>query len=155
LICGIAVALVGAPLFINEEVGAGSLAPALVQTFQGPSSLLVTCISTVVSAVVLARFALTRRFGSGFEPAAFWKLLRAEPAIWISYAIVGYLVTEGPYALVWVLPLHGGWDVGATILACSVLWTYGLMINAHLIGEAFTWSQRTAALRAAQIRYRW
>lgn len=155
LLCGLVVALLCAPLFLNSESTASTVAPALIQALQGPSSLLVTSVSSVVTAIVLARFALTSNFGSGFNPMELWSLLRAEPAIWISYAVVGYLITEGPYAIVWVLPLHGGWDIAGTLIASSVLWTYGLMINTHLIGQAFHWSRRTAALRAAQVRYRW
>ena len=82
-------------------------------------------------------------------------MLRAEPAIWIAAATIGYIVTEGPYALAWVLPLNGGWETAATVLACTVLWTYGQMINAHLIAEAANWSTRSAAARAAEVRYRW
>jgi hypothetical protein len=155
LLCAVIITLLGAPLFLDSESTATTVAPALVQSLQGPSSLLVTCVSSVVTAIVLARFALTGSFGSGFNPIELWSLLRAEPAIWICYAVVGYLFIEGPYALVWVLPLRGGWDIAGTVIACSVLWTYGLMINTHLIGQAFHWSRRTAALRAAQVRYRW
>jgi hypothetical protein len=155
LICGIVVGFLGAPLFIGQDSTTEALAPALIQAVQGPSALLITTLSTVITAVVLARFAQTHRISGGFEPVELWKLLRAEPAIWISYAVVGYLLTEGPYAVAWMLPLHGGWDIFGTLVACTVLWTYGLMVNIHLIAQAYTWSHRTAALRAAHVRYRW
>jgi len=155
LLCGLVVAFIGAPLSMGQETDIDSFAPALVYALQGPSSLLVSAVSAVLTAVVLARFALTRRLGGGFDPAGIWRLLRAEPAIWISYAMVGYVAIEGPYALVWVLPLHDGWDTGATLAACTVFWVYGQMINAHLIGQAYAWSRKTAALRAAEVRYRW
>jgi hypothetical protein len=155
LLCGILVALICAPLFFGDESSSNVMAPALIQALQGPTALLTTCVSTVLTAIVLVRLALTKSFTSGFDPFELWKLLRAEPSLWICYAVLGFLVTEGPYALVWVLPLHGGWDVAATMLACTVLWSYGLMINVHLIGQAFHYSRRTAALRAAQVRYRW
>lgn len=155
LLCGVVVALLSAPLFVGAEPTPSTVAPALVQAFQGPSSLLVSCVSAVVTAIVLARFALTGSVVSGIDPLELWSLLRAEPAIWICYAVIGYAIAEGPYAIVWVLPLDGGWDIAGTVVACSVVWTYGLMINTHLIGQAYHWSKRTAALRSAQVRYRW
>lgn len=156
LISGIVVGLLGAPLFIGErDTSVETIAPAIVQALQGPSSLLVTVASTVLTAVVMARFALTGSFRAGFGLGKLWALLRAEPAIWIAYAAVGFVLTEGPYGLVWILPFHGGWDIAATIVASTIIWTYGTMINVHLIGQAFVWSNRTASLRAAQVGYRW
>lgn len=155
LICGLAVAFLGAPLFFGQGTDLDPLTPAMVQALQGPSMLLVAVASTVVTAAVLARFAQTGRFGAALDPVRTWKMLRAEPAIWITAAVIGYVVTEGPYALAWVLPLKGGWDTAATVLACTVFWTYGQMINAHLIAEAVAWSRRSAAARAAEVRYRW
>jgi hypothetical protein len=155
LLCGLVVALIGAPLFMGQDTDADTFAPALVYALQGPSSLLISAISAVLTAIVTARFALTRRFGSGFDPVNAWRLLRAEPAIWISCAVIGYIAIEGPYALAWALPLHGGWDTAATIFACTVLWIYGQMINVHLISQAYAWSSKTAARSAAEVRYRW
>jgi hypothetical protein len=155
LLCALISAWICMPLFFNvssEDVS--SWAPALIQTFHGPSSLVLTCVSSVFTSIVLARYALTGSFFSGFNPMELWSLLRAEPAIWLIYALVGYVITEGPYAVVWLLPLEGDWDIIGTVLACSVLWTYGLMVHMHLIGQAFYWSQKTARMRAAQVRYR-
>jgi hypothetical protein len=155
IICGMAVGLLGAPFFTAKETSSDVLLPAIVAALQGPTTLLVTVISTALSGVVLARFALTNSFGQAFDPGKLWSLLRAEPAIWITFALVGFIATEGPYGLVWILPLHGGWEIAATILASTLFWSYGQMVNAHLIAQAFGWSNRTAALRAAQVRYRW
>lgn len=156
LICGLAVAFLGAPLFIGQETSElDPLTPAMIQALQGPSMLLVTAVSTALAAVVIARFAQTGRFLGALDPIEGWKLLRAEPALWIAAATFGYVVTEGPYALTWVLPLNGSWDTAAIIIASTVLWTYGQMINAHLLAEATAWSHRSAAARAAEIRYRW
>ncbi len=155
MICGLAVALLGMPLFAAQAENASAVAPAIVQALQGPSSLLVAVASSVVTSVVLLRFALTGTFGGGFSLSNFWSLLRSEPAIWISYALIGFLVTEGPYGLVWVLPLHGGWDVGATLAATTVIWVYGLTIKTHLIAQAYEWSRRTVALRNAEMGYRY
>lgn len=155
LICGIVVGLLGAPFFSDQEISANAMAPAIVQALQGPTALLVTIASSVIAAVALARFALTDSIGGGFNLPALWALLRAEPAIWITCAVIGFVASEGAYGLVWVLPLHGGWDIAGTLIASTVLWTYGQMVNTHLIGQAFAWSQRTAALRSAAVRYRW
>ncbi|MCC6791229.1 MAG: DUF4013 domain-containing protein [Thermomicrobiales bacterium] len=155
LLCALVASLLCLPLFFNVDPGSVSPAPALIQSFDGPSSLVLSIVSSVVTAIVLARYALTGSVASGFNPLELWNLFRAEPAIWLVYALAGYVVTEGPYAVVWLLPLHGGWDIAGTVFACSVLWTYGLMVNTHLIGQAFHWSRKTAALRAAQVRYRW
>lgn len=155
LLCALISAWLCAPLFFNVEPGDVSWSPALIQTFAGPSSLVLTAVSSVLTGVVLARYALTNRFFAGCNPLEIWSLLRAEPAIWLTYALAGYVAIEGPYAVVWLLPLEGEWDIVGTIVACSVLWTYGLMINAHLLGQAFYWSTKTARMRAAQVRYRW
>ena len=153
LLCGIIIGLLGAPLFLGQDFTEQAMTPAIIQALQGPSAFLVTIVSTVVTAVVLARFALTGSVVSGFGFAKLWSLLRAEPTIWITYSLVGVVLTEGPYGLVWVLPLRAGWDIAATIAASTVIWSYGQMINAHLIGQAFIWSNRSAALRAAQVGY--
>jgi hypothetical protein len=155
LLCGLIVGFLGAPLYIGQDPKLDPLLPAMVQALQGPSMLLITIVSTVLSAAVLARFARIGTFSSALDPIELWKMLRAEPAIWVTAAIIGYIVTEGPYALAWVLPLNGGWDTAATVLACTVFWTYGQMINAHLIAEAAAWSTYSAAARAAEVRYRW
>jgi hypothetical protein len=155
MICAVAVAFVGAPLFIGQESSLDAMAPALVHALQGPSALLVTAVSAVVTAVAMVRFAVTRRFGGAFDLVTSWKLLRAEPAMWIAAGVIGYLAVEGPYALVWALPLKGAWEFWATILASTVMWSYGQMINAYLIGDAYAWSKKTAALRSAEVRYHW
>lgn len=155
VICGVVVAFLGAPLLFAESRDFDPLTPAMVQALRGPSMLLVAVVSAVVSAVVVARFALTGRFGGALNPIEAWTLLRAEPAIWITAALVGYVAIEGPYALAWVLPLSGPWDAGATVLACSVFWTFGQMFNAYVISDALDWSLRSAATRAAEVRYRW
>ena len=155
LICGLAVAFLGAPLFMSQEATElDALTPAMIQTLQGPSMLLVTAVSTALTAVVIARFAQTGKFLGALDPIEGWKLLRAEPAIWIAAATIGYVVTEGPYALAWVLPLKGGWDTTATVLASTVFWFYGQMINAHLIADAHEWSSKSAASSPATQPYR-
>lgn len=155
LLVGVVVGILCAPLYAGQTSDVSVMAPALIQAIQGPTALLVTVISSAISAIVLARLALTDRIGDALNPVSAWHLLRAEPSIWISFAAIGFLITEGPIALVWVLPLHAGWDVAGTVIASTVLWTYGLMINAHLTGQAFDWAQRTARIRAAQVRYRY
>src|SRR5215213_6404182 len=57
LICGLAVGFLGAPLFFGQEADLDPLMPAMVQALQGPSMLLVTILSTVLTAPVLARLA--------------------------------------------------------------------------------------------------
>jgi hypothetical protein len=155
---GIVVAVLGAPLVLADRAAApgdAALVPALAQALRGPSALLITAVSATITAVVTIRLALTNSIERGLNPIELWALLRAEPAIWIASAAAGWIAFEGPYALVWALPLHGDLDVVATVLASSVAWTFGQLLNAHLCFQAYGWAKRTAALRAAGVRYRW
>jgi hypothetical protein len=154
-ICTLVIGLLSAPLFIGQDATEATYAPAMIQAFQGPSALLVTIVAAVVTGVALLRFAMTNSFMAAFHLPTLWKQVRAEPAIWICFTLVGFVLTEGPYALVWILPLQGSWDVLATMLSTSIFWVIGLMINAHLVAQAYTWSQRTASSRATEVRYRW
>jgi hypothetical protein len=155
LICGVAVTFLAAPLLTAEQPEDATFAPALVQAFYGPSSLLFTSISVVVTAAALARYAATSKIGEALRPGGIWRLLRAEPALWISSAVVGFAVCEGPRALVWVLPLSGEREGAAALLASSLVWVYGLLIEVHLIAQAYRGSVRRVAARAAAVGYRW
>ena len=159
LIVNVVVALLCAPLFFLEappepDATAASIpAPALVQALAGPSELLVTVIAAVVTAVVLTRYALTNSLTAALNPLAAWTHLRAEPAIWIAAATVGFLLVNGVQALVWLLPLPGGW-ADAAFVASTYAWALGQMMAVHLSAQAFAWSHRTSAKRAASVGYR-
>lgn len=155
MMCALAVALVCSPFFAGRQESTSAVAPAMVQALQGPSTLLAAIVLAVITGVALVRFALTDSIAGAVHPGKLWTLPRAEPSIWISYAAAGFVATEGPYGLAWVLPLHGGWDVAATIVSSTVLWVFGLMFNTYLLGRAFGWARRTAALRSAHVGYRW
>jgi hypothetical protein len=156
LICSVVAALLCGPLFFSSDPSNVSpMAPALIQAVAGPTDLLVTAIAAVFGAIVLTRYALTDSFLAALNPLEAWSHLRAEPSIWIFAAVVGFLACNVPAAVVWVLPLRGDWDVLATIFASSYLWMFGMMINVHLLGQAYDWSRRTAAKRAARMGYRW
>lgn len=154
LISSFAVAFLCAPLFVYDRAPTSSMAPALVQALTGPSELLVTAIAAVVGAVALTRYALTNSLLAALNPLEIWAHLRAEPAIWICAATIGFLASNLPAAIVWVLPLHGEWDILATIVAASYLWMFGLMIDVHLLAQAHDWSRRAVAKRAARMGYR-
>lgn len=155
LLVGIGVALLSAPLYLLESAGSSLSGPALIQALQGPTPMLVTVSAAVITSVLVVRLALTTSLERGLNPGECWSLLRAEPAIWIACAVIGWIAFEGPYALVWALPLHGDADVIATVLASTVAFTFGHLVNAHLSFQAYSWSKRSAALRAANVRYRW
>jgi hypothetical protein len=159
--CGLAAALLTLPLW---AIGAGDqassadtavAAPALIGAFQGPSYLVLTILLAVLSAVCLARFAITGSAWAGLDVVTIWSHLRAEPAIWIATAVIGFAVEETPASLAWLLPLPVSWQTPALLLATALFWPFALLVQAHLIGLAHRCSAQTLTRRPLIVRVRW
>jgi hypothetical protein len=160
MICGLAAGLLTFPLWgIDSSMSTSpsataDMAPALVGALQGPSLLLTTVVTAVLSAVGLARFAVTGSARAALDVAAIWSHLRAEPAIWIAAAVVGFTIEQAPVTLAWLLP--ASMQLPAMLIAIAVFWPFALLVQAHLIGQAHRWSAQTLARRRPLIvRVRW
>jgi hypothetical protein len=162
IVCGLAAALLTLPLWSLTTATSDSTAdatkplPALIAAFHDPTSLLATALMALFAALTLARYATTGSAWAALDVAAIWSHLRAEPAIWISAATLGFTIEEVPSTLAWLLPLPTTWQLPALLLATALLWPFALLIQAHLIAQAYRWSTQTLARRRPLIvKVRW
>jgi hypothetical protein len=160
LISMVVVGLLLAPLMATETADPAATSvtnypPVLMQAIAGPTELLIQVLAAVIGAVVLTRYALTDSFLSALNPMEIWTHLRAEPAIWTYAAVIGFVVTYLPDLIAWALPLSYENDQLARMIIAPYFWMLGLMLSTHLMAQAYEWSQKTAAKRAANVGYRW
>jgi hypothetical protein len=162
IVCGLASALLTLPLWKLEgrESGSGVEAadptPVLIGAFHGPTHLLAASVMALFTALCLARFAITGSAWAALDVAAIWSHLRAEPAIWIAAAVVGFVIAEGPVALAWLLPLSESWQVPALLLATVCFRPIAVLAQAHLNGQAYRSSAQVLARRRPLIvKVRW
>jgi hypothetical protein len=163
IVCALAAGLLTLPLW-SLTTGATETttdtapvpAPALVAAFHDPTSLLATALMALFAALVLARYAATASPWAALDLGSLWSHLRAEPAIWIAAATLGFAIEELPATLAYLLPLPSSWQLPALLIATALLWPFALLVQAHLIGQAYRWSSRALARRRPLIvKVRW
>jgi hypothetical protein len=160
LLSALAAGLLTLPLWAGSAADASSTAEssapatALASAFGGPSYLVAIAITAVLSALLLARFALTGSAWAALDVAAIWSHLRAEPAVWIAAAVAGFAIEQAPLTLAWLLP--AGVQLPAVLIATALLWPFALLVQANLIGQALRTSAQTLTRRRPLIvRVRW
>ncbi len=162
IVCGLAATLLTLPLWnldtreTTSAAGAADATPVLIGAFHGPTQLLAAAIMALFTALSLARFAITGSAWAALDVGAIWSHLRAEPAIWIAATVLGFAIAEGPVALAWLLPLPASWQMPVLLLATMLFRPLAVLVQAHLIGQAYRWSAQSLARRRPLIvKVRW
>lgn len=157
VLCGLVAGLLGIVLWelSGETPDEAATGTALTFALRGPSHLVTMTVFAVLLSACLARFAATGSAWAALNPGALYAHLRAEPAIWMGVAVVGFLIEEMPVTLVWLAPLPAQFDAVALLAVTALIWPYAQLVQAHLIGQAYHWSARSVALRQTTMRYRW
>jgi hypothetical protein len=157
VLCGLVAGLLGIVLWelSGETPDESATGTALTFALRGPSHLVTMTVFAVLLSACLARFAATGSAWAALDPGKLFAHLRAEPAIWMGVAVVGFLIEEAPVTLVWLAPLPAQLDAVARLAVTALLWPYAQLVQAHLIGQAYRWSARSVALRQVTMRYRW
>jgi hypothetical protein len=162
IVCGLAAGLLTLPLWALTTADTDSSkattnpAPVLISAFHDPTTLLATALMALFASLCLARFATTGSAWAALDLSALWSHLRAEPAIWIAAAVLGFAIEETPATLAWLLPLPTSWQLPALLLATALLWPFAMLVQAHLIAQAHRWSSQTLARRRPLIvKVRW
>ncbi|HEY7035293.1 MAG TPA: DUF4013 domain-containing protein [Thermomicrobiales bacterium] len=161
--CALAAGLLTLPLWALTTADTDSTTetttkpvPALIAAFHDPTTLLTTALMALFSSLCLARYATTGSAWAALDLAAIWSHLRAEPAIWIAAAVLGFAIEETPSTLAWLLPLPTSWQLPALLIATAFFWPFATLVQAHLIAQAYRWSSQTLARRRPLIvKVRW
>jgi hypothetical protein len=154
-ISGVTVGLIGSFLFFAAPATFDGVGPLLVQVADHPTNFVIVLTTFVLFSAAFARLAVTDSVVESFRPAALWRLLRSEPALWVASTLVALLLTGGPSALVWIAPWTDNSKLVGAFAVNALLWPWTLLIQAHLIGQAYRWSLRSTGARRAAVRFRW
>ncbi len=154
-LCGVLVGLLGSIVLFAAPATFDGTGPLLVQAADHPSNFLIVLTTFVLFSGAFARLAATDSVLEAFRPAGVWRLFRAEPALWIASTLIALALTEGPPALVWIAPWTDNSKLAGTLAVTALVWPWTLLIQAHLIGQAYHWSLRQPHARRAAIRLHW
>lgn len=155
VLCGIGASLIGAILLVLSPPVFDGASPLLVEALASPSNAVIALMTATLTSLCLVRFALTDSLLETFRPNAIWRLLSAEPSLWVTTGLVGTLFVEGPRAMIWLAPWGDSTKAVVTLMATALLWPWALLVQARLISDAHAASTATRRARQGAVRLRW